>query len=179
MPVAPEYFTAEMVRALPDDGLRHEVVFGEHLVTPSPSWPHQGAVAVLVQRLMNYCDRFACGRVFTSPSDISWSDDTLVQPDVFVIAPQEAYAGAWSKVRTLTLVAEVLSPSTARNDRFQKRRLYQSQGVGTLWLVDTERRLVEVWAPDATFPVIETEQLSWQPSEATVALTIPLADLFR
>lgn len=33
---APIYYTADMVRALPDDGNRYEVVHGELLVTPSP-----------------------------------------------------------------------------------------------------------------------------------------------
>jgi hypothetical protein len=33
---APVYYTAEMVRALPEDGNRYEAVFGELLVTPSP-----------------------------------------------------------------------------------------------------------------------------------------------
>lgn len=178
MPLAQDFFTADMVRALPDDGMRHEVVYGEHLVTPSPSWPHQGAVAVLMRRLMDYCDRHRCGRVFTAPADISWGPDTLVQPDVFVIHPREAHVGDWAKVRTLSLVAEVLSPSTRRQDRFQKRRLYQERGVGTIWLLDPERRLVETWTPDAAFPVVETERLRWHPPEADSALEIPCAELF-
>ena len=33
---APIYYTAEMARALPEDGNRYEVVYGELLVTPSP-----------------------------------------------------------------------------------------------------------------------------------------------
>jgi hypothetical protein len=34
--VAPIYYTADMVRALPDDGNRYEAVYGELLVTPAP-----------------------------------------------------------------------------------------------------------------------------------------------
>ena len=33
---APRYWTADMVRALPDDGKRYETVYGELLVCPSP-----------------------------------------------------------------------------------------------------------------------------------------------
>jgi hypothetical protein len=44
---APTYWTAEMVRQLPDDGNRYEVVRGELLVTPSPRFDHQ----LLVSRL--------------------------------------------------------------------------------------------------------------------------------
>jgi hypothetical protein len=38
--VHPVYWTAEMVRALPDDGNRYEVVYGELLVTPAPRRLH-------------------------------------------------------------------------------------------------------------------------------------------
>ena len=39
--VAPVYYTADMVRALPDDGKRYETVHGELLVTPAPRAWHQ------------------------------------------------------------------------------------------------------------------------------------------
>jgi len=33
---SPLYYTADMVRALPADGNRYEVVYGELVVTPAP-----------------------------------------------------------------------------------------------------------------------------------------------
>ena len=39
--VAPVYYTADMVRALPDDGKRYETVHGELLVTPAPRAWHR------------------------------------------------------------------------------------------------------------------------------------------
>jgi lysylphosphatidylglycerol synthetase-like protein (DUF2156 family) len=50
MPQAAEVWTAEQIRALPDDGLRHEVVDGEHLVTPAPRLVHQRAVDLMRHR---------------------------------------------------------------------------------------------------------------------------------
>ena len=178
MPLAPEYYTAEMVRALPDDGNRYELVWGELLVNPSPAWIHQAAVGTLYTRLVEYCTRTGCGRAMLSPADISWSDDTLVQPDVFVVAPDEAAKRDWAKVRTLLFVVEVLSPSTAKHDRFQKRRLYQAQGIGTIWLVDPVKRAVEVWTAESTFPTVETGRVSWQVAGAAEALTIGVEELF-
>lgn len=177
MPLAPEYFTADMVRALPDDGNRYELVHGELLVTPAPRWIHQRIVGRLHLLLAPYCHRHGLGEVVMSPADISWSADTLVQPDLFVVAAAEAWGTRWAEIRTLELVVEVLSASTARQDRFPKRRLYQRQGVGTLWLVDPDRRLVEVWTPDALFPVIETVELRWNPVPAADPLVIDLATL--
>ena len=178
MPIAPEYYTADMVRTLPDDGQRYEVVYGELLVTPSPAVDHQHIVLELGARLRDYCNLHGVGRPFVSPADISWGQDILVQPDVFVVPREEAREGVWTAVRTLLLVAEVLSPSTARHDRFQKRKLYQSHDVATLWLVDTERKIVEVWTPEATFPAVERERATWHPVGAAEPLVIPLVELF-
>lgn len=178
MVLAPEYFTAEMARALPDDGNRYEVVWGELLVSPSPRQEHQRLVLRLARLLADHCERFALGETMIAPADISWGEDTLVQPDVFVIAPAESGREDWRAVRTLRLVAEVLSPGTARHDRFQKRRLYQSRGVGTLWLVDAQRRTVEVWTPDSAFPSVETERVLWHPADAATPLVVELARLF-
>jgi len=56
-------WTGERVRALPDDGLRYELVDGELLVTPSPGWTHQSAVAALFRRLDEYVGSNALGWV--------------------------------------------------------------------------------------------------------------------
>jgi len=92
--------------------------------------------------------------VLTSPADISWGrDDVLVQPDVFVVVTlDEARTGDWSRLRSLLLLIEVLSPSTTRADRFTKRRRYQEAGVPLYWVVDGTEEHVEVWTPDVRVP---------------------------
>jgi Uma2 family endonuclease len=137
---APIYYTADMVRALPDDGNRYEVVYGELLVTPAPRPWHQILVHRLSLAIGNYLDRESGAIVLTSPADISWGPDVLVQPDVFVVPAVEARSLTWSRMRTLLLVAEVLSPSTARGDRFLKRLRYREAGVPLYWLVDGDER---------------------------------------
>jgi Uma2 family endonuclease len=166
-----------MVRALPDDGKRYEVVHGELLVTPAPRALHQEVVGNLHFDLMLACRRSGRHRVLLSPADISWDPDTLVQPDVFIVPADEAKTRDWTKMRTLVLVAEVLSPSTARQDREQKRRLYQAHGVGTLWIVDPELRRVEVWTPEAHFPVIETERVVWDPRDGGEPVVVELSNV--
>ncbi|MBL8998330.1 MAG: Uma2 family endonuclease [Gemmatimonadetes bacterium] len=179
MPFAPAYHTAEMVRAIPDDGNRYELVHGELLVTPSPRPAHQRIVMALAVQLWQFCREHGAGEVLSSPADISWGSDTLVQPDLFVVAPREAGGRTWSEIRALDLVVEVLSPSTAKQDRFQKRKLYQLQGVGTLWLVDAEAKQVEVWTPDAAFPRVETVRVTWAPPGRAVSLMIELNSIFE
>jgi Uma2 family endonuclease len=176
--VAPVYYTADMVRALPDDGNRYEVVHGELLVTPAPRAWHQEIALRIAEIVRGYLRRQPIGHALLSPADISWTEDTLVQPDVFVVDLAEARTLDWRRMRHLLLAVEVLSPSSVRADRFTKRRLYQEVGVPAYWLVDGDARSVEVWTPDATTPVIEHETVTWHPAGATEALMIGLRELF-
>lgn len=179
MPLVPDFWTADMVRALPADGNRYEVVHGELAVTPAPRWTHQTIVMALTAALLPYCEQQGLGRLFSVAADLSWGPDNLVQPDLFVTAREDADAGDWARVRKLALVVEVLSPSTARFDRFQKRALYQAQGVETIWIIDPDARTVEVWDPRAATPHLERRALRWQPTGASDALVIPVESLYR
>ncbi len=174
---APIYYTADMVRALPNDGNRYETVHGELLVTPAPRADHQDAVLEFAARLRDYLRSYPVGKVFISPADISWAIDVLVQPDVFVVAIEEARTFDWKQMKTLLLAIEVLSPSTSRYDCFTKRRVYQEFGVPWYWMVDIEGRAVEVWTPQASLPTIERERVVWYPQGAAEPLVIPLADI--
>jgi Uma2 family endonuclease len=176
---APIYFSADMVRGLPDDGNRYETVHGELLVTPALRWFHQELVGRIYESLRAYVRREPVGHVVFSPADISWGPDTLVQPDVFVVPIAQARTGDWSRMRDLLLVAEVLSPSTARADRFAKRRLYQEVGVPLYWVVDGETSQVEIWTPEAAFPRIERELIVWHPAGARQPIILELSELFR
>jgi Uma2 family endonuclease len=179
MPIASDdIWTFERVQALPADGNKYELVWGELLVTPAPRLAHQRVVFRLARWIADYCDAHALGEAFGLAADISWGADTLVQPDVFVIAKEESGASDWRSVQTLRLVVEVLSPSTARHDRFQKRKLYQSRGVPCIWLVDIDNRFVEEWTADSTFPTRHTERVTWHPDGAATPLVIELTRLF-
>lgn len=175
----PLYYSADMVRDLPDDGKRYETVHGELLVTPAPRAWHQRIVLRLARVLADYVDNGALGEVLVSPADISWSPDSLVQPDLFVVGLDEARTDEWSKMKNLPLVVEVISPGTARQDRFAKRRLYQEVGVPLYWIVDPDQKAVEVWTPEAQFPSIENERLVWRPEGALEPFTLELEVLFR
>ena len=176
---APTYYTAEMVRALPEDGNRYETVHGELLVTPAPRWSHQRLVGRLYRALAEYLDAHPIGEALISPADISFAPDMLVQPDVFVAPIAATGADDWAGIRRLLLAVEVVSPSTARYDRFTKRRLYQEVGVPTYWIVDGEERSVEVWTPAATLSLVVCDALVWAPAVAAEPFTLSLERLFR
>jgi Uma2 family endonuclease len=176
---APIYYTADMVRALPDDGNRYEVVYGELLVTPAPRPWHEIVQRRLLVAIDLYLRRYPIGEVLGSRADISWGPDVLVSPDVFVVPPEQVRTLDWSKMQNLLLVAEVLSPSSAKHDRFIKRRRYQEAGIPLYWIVDPDEQQAEVWTPADSFPRFEHESLVWHPSGAAEPLFLRLAELFR
>jgi Uma2 family endonuclease len=179
MPDAARRYTAEEVLAFPSDGNRYEIVDGELLVTPAPTPNHQVVLGRLYVALASYLEPYADVAVtFFFPADIIWSEAEYVQPDLFVVPAAQA-TGNWRDYQTLLLAIEVVSPSSARGDRFTKRRLYQRRGVGAYWIVDPDAQLVEVWHPGDARPEIATDVLRWRVEPEATELTIDLAQLFR
>lgn len=173
------HWTADMVRALPDDGNRYEVVDGALLVTPGPSWQHQRGVIELFLRLREYVATNAIGYVMIAPADVELGPDRMVQPDLFVVPLVDGRPPhSWEEAGRLLLAVEILSPATARADRIVKRRLYQREGVPEYWIVDVDARLIERWRPEYDRPEILTDRLEWrpdpsQPATPTLELDLP------
>lgn len=118
-------------------------------------------------------------KVITKRGEFS-AKHVMVQPDVFVVPLIEGRKPAsWEETGRLLLVAEILSPSTARADRHVKRRLYQRERVPEYWIVDVDARLVERWRPDDERPEILAERIEWQPDQKHPPLVIDLPAYFR
>jgi Uma2 family endonuclease len=171
--------TIAQLLALPEDGKRHELLDGVHVVTPAPSRLHQRAVGYLHAKLHGALEDREDVEVLSSPADIVLGPKTLVQPDLFVIAKSPGDPGdSWSGAGTPFIAIEILSASTAARDRGVKRRLYQHAGVAEYWIVDLEARLVERWTPDDQRPAICDAVLDWQ-LPVGVRGQIDVVELFR
>jgi Uma2 family endonuclease len=171
-------YTVDEVRAFPSDGNRYELVDGQLLVSPAPSVVHQTVLGRLHYTIRAYLQTFGLAdTLFFSPADISWNHATLVQPDLFVAYPEEV-SQRWETIQRLRLVAEVLSPSTAGQDRITKRHAYQEHGVETYWIVDPDARQIEVWTPEAAVSAIVTDVAMWRVRPGDHALTIDVQALF-
>jgi Uma2 family endonuclease len=179
MPAHQTEWTAEMVRALPDDGKRYEVLDGTLFVSPAPSALHQRAVAHLWAILHAYCQQYRIGEAMISPADIEFSPKRLLQPDVFVVPFKNGRKiRSWKDVATLILSAEVISPSTARADRIDKRKILRDEGVPEYWIVDLDARVFERWHPADDRPEILSDRLRRHPVSAVPPLDIDLIEYF-
>lgn len=130
----------------PEDGQRHELLDGEHVVTPSPRTKHQ-AVSVNLTRLLSTWARAAdAGQVFAAPFDVLLSDSTVVEPDLLFLAREHLDRLTEDNVRGAPdLVVEILSEGSRRRDEIVKRDLYDRCGVPEYWVVDPELETVKVY----------------------------------
>ena len=179
MPAERTVWTPSMVRALPDDGKRYEVLDGELLMTPAPSPRHQAVLARLFNVLSPYVVQHQLGWVWWSPADIELSPLTTVQPDLFVVPDEgQGEPQSWGDVRRLWLVVEVLSPATASADRIKKRPAYQAAGIPEYWILDIDAMMVERWTPSDERPEVIADILEWHPRDDIDPLRIDLARVF-
>ena len=70
----------------PDDGKRHELIDGEHYVTPSPNTRHQRIVGSLYLLIANWLEVRPIGQIFLAPYDVVFSEFDVVEPDLLYLS---------------------------------------------------------------------------------------------
>ena len=164
--------TYEDFLLFPDDGRRHELIDGEHYVTPSPNTRHQRLSLRMTKALLDYMDQHPVGELFVAPYDVVMSPFDVVEPDLLLISSDQAALLTDTHLRGApALVIEILSPGTRRRDRQLKRDLYGRAGVREYWMVDPKAATITVSRRDAAgdFPLVATLHAS-----AGDSLTSPL-----
>lgn len=164
MPATTEHYwlPADLEQFPVGDGCKYECIDGELLVTPAPRVVHVAALSHLSSMLGLGLPRSgATPRVVSSTADLRPEPTTVVEPDLFVLREPITAKTRLDVPGCAVLIAEVLSPSTAKRDRGIKRMLYQRVGVPEYWIVDLDARLIERWTPSDARPEILREQLTW------------------
>jgi Uma2 family endonuclease len=131
----------------PDDGKRHEIIDGEHYVTPSPNQKHQAIVRNLIGLMWSHLQQQPVGRVFCAPFDVLFSDYDVVEPDLLFIsrARQDEVLTAQHVRGAPDLVVEVGSAGTRKRDETTKHRLYERFAVAEYWIIDPELDVIKVY----------------------------------
>jgi Uma2 family endonuclease len=131
----------------PDDGMRHELIDGEHYVTPSPNRKHQKVSGNLHLLIGSWLEDHPIGQLFYAPFDVVFSKFDVVEPDLLYMSNERA-----SQVLTQAnvqgapeIVIEIGSPGTRTRDETIKRHLYERAGVSEYWVVDPELDVVRVY----------------------------------
>jgi Uma2 family endonuclease len=131
----------------PDDGQRHELIDGEHYVTPSPIPHHQRISGNLYWLIRSFLEQHPIGHVFYAPLDVVFSQFDVVEPDLLYVSRERAAQILTRQhVRGAPeLVIEIGSPGTRQRDETIKRRLYERSDVLEYWVVDPELDLMRIY----------------------------------
>jgi Uma2 family endonuclease len=178
MPLRLPTYTVEQVRALPPDGNRYELVEGILLVTPQPASDHQVVVIRLATALEHYLRPAGLAWV-VSPGEIEVAPRHHLEPDVLVVPASYPIGTGWTGISDWWLAIEVFSPSSRYYDRDYKRESYLHLGVKEVWLVDYDRREIEISTAGARRMLTQRNALVWQPGGMPAPLKMDLGELFR
>ena len=142
-------WTYEEVSAIPDE-VRRELYNGEIYQMPSPILEHQNIILRLAL-LISLWTRQNGGHIFLSPVDLYVSPETYFIPDLIFYGAQKMATGEVEadpkRLRVAPdLIVEILSESTARNDRVRKPRVYAEFGVPFYWIVDPAARVFQAYS---------------------------------
>lgn len=128
-----------------------EIINGEAFMMATPSRRHQEICFEIGRQIGNYLEGKQC-RVYLAPFGVRLFEregdrpedvDTVVEPDISIVCDGSKLDERGCKGAP-DFVAEVLSPSTQRQDQLVKLNLYQRAGVREYWIVDPENKTIRV-----------------------------------
>lgn len=138
-------FTYEDFLLFPDDGTRHELIDGDHFVTPAPTTRHQRISLRLSTAIKVFLKDNPAGELFVAPCDVVLSDVDVVEPDLlFVASSRQSIITERNIQGPPDLVVEILSDSTRKTDETIKRKLYERYGVTEYWIIDPDLETIKI-----------------------------------
>jgi Uma2 family endonuclease len=128
-----------------DDDQRYEIIGGNLLMAPAPDYLHQD----WSRKLFRILDRFVAGKklgeVLYAPLDVVLDQENTVEPDlIFVSAKNSGIIQRRAIVGAPDLLVEIISPSSLRRDRYDKKDLYARFGVKEYWICDPANKSLEI-----------------------------------
>lgn len=121
---------------------RFELIGGEEKMLARPAVNHAAVAANITRIFTTYLRGKRCR--FFAEVDVFFDEKNRLVPDAMIVCDK-------SKIKingihgAPDLVAEILSPSTAKDDRGRKKQIYEKFGVKEYWLVNPTDKSVEVY----------------------------------
>lgn len=174
--------TYEDYEHIPEDGQRHEILDGEHYVSPAPTVQHQRISMRLSSRMHVFVEEHGLGEVLAAPTDVLLSRHDILQPDILLVSRDRAAILTQKNVQGAPdLVIEILSVNSRHLDERLKLARYELFGVREYWIVDPLAERLHVFLP-AGNSFHRAAELSAQDILTTPllpGLEISIEDLFR
>lgn len=124
----------------------YELINGQIVKKSAPSPKHQKASGKLFRSLSAFVEQKKLGEVLYAPLDVFLGEYNSLQPDLlFVAKAREEIITDNGVEGAPDLVVEILSPSTMKNDRGDKMKIYREFQVREYWIVDPKNQSIEVY----------------------------------
>jgi len=128
-----------------DDDQRYEIIDGELLMAPAADTWHQDSSRKLFRLIDGFVTKNRLGEVCYAPMDVVLDAENTVQPDlVFISTARAGIIKRRAVFGTPDLVVELISPSSVRRDRYDKKALYARFGVKEYWIGDPANKALEI-----------------------------------
>ncbi len=131
-----------------NDPYQYELIEGEIVRKSSPTIRHQRISGNIYFQIRTYLQQNPVGEVFSAPLDVVLEEHTAPQPDVFFVSKEREFILDEEEgvvIGTPDLIVEIISPSSVKKDRYEKKDLYERFGVREFWLADPNNRTVEIF----------------------------------
>lgn len=146
-----EYTYADYL-SWPEDE-RVELINGTPYLQTAPSRIHQEILSELHRQIANFLVDKHC-KVYPAPFHVVLhleeengnEDDrkNVVEPDLTIVCDQAKLDDRGCKGNP-DMIIEIVSPSTARRDKFEKFNLYEQAGIKEYWIIEPEEKILSVF----------------------------------
>jgi Uma2 family endonuclease len=135
--------------SLPEEGVKHQLIQGEIVLSPGPNRKHQKILVNLLFILSQHIRLNQLGEIDPAPFDLELDEHNVLQPDLVFFSKRTLHYLADQGTREgAELVIEILSESTAGRDHHVKPSLYSGVGIYDRWIVDPDSKSLEVYHLD-------------------------------
>lgn len=128
---------------------REELIGGEVvMMAPGALWNHSAVAGNIYCIFSNFLRGKKCTPILKGP-DLHLDEENIFVPDFMIVCDPDKIkqSGVYGAP---DLVVEVLSRSTAKNDKTRKKDTYAKCGVKEYWLVSPDEKLIEVYRTNGT-----------------------------
>jgi Uma2 family endonuclease len=130
-----------------NDSKIYELINGIIFNRKTPSPIHQGISWHLSAAIGNNTKFDKIGEIFSAPIDVFFDDHNQTQPDLIFISKERDFIidKEWGIMGAPDLVVEIISPSSIKIDRFDKKDMYKQFAVKEYWLIDPKNQTLELY----------------------------------
>lgn len=165
---------------LPDDGHRHELDEGRLITTPLSSWRSSALSLHIAINLGGHIDAHKLGMYVGANAGVilQRNPDTVRAPDFTFVSHKRWRDPGWGYFEGAPdLVVEVLSFNDSFTRMTRKVMQYLAAGVRLVWLVDPERRIVEVYRADGSTATLAADGIL-DGEDVLPGYTLPLTEMW-